>query len=240
MELLHPTVERFFSGTLLRARPVLQKPGYVIAQLACRPPEQTIRELLEGARIEARLQWRPPLLALPLVRIAAVLSTVGLAIWLLGLVVGWLAAMMGRPVASNSRPQGNGQPAPALGVGSTPGPLETGSVSALHELLGERLREVVLRDEVDTDLLASIEWALDRHHVRAVRQMRAGFHWDAALARRVAQLRSQWEGDHGPSHSVSDGNGHRYSRDRERILRVLRAIDAEPFGVWSGSCDSEI
>ncbi len=68
IELLHPAVERYFSGSYLRCRPLPERPGYVVAELACQPPEPAIRQLLEGEQIEARLAWRPPLLALPLVR----------------------------------------------------------------------------------------------------------------------------------------------------------------------------
>ena len=95
--------------------------------------------------------------------------------------------------------------------------LESGSVSALHELLGERLREVVLRDEIDTDLLSAVEWALDRHHVRAVRQIRVGLGCDVALEERVSQLHQEAE-----SAAMVHGNGSQRADDRDRVLRVLR------------------
>ena len=97
---------------------------------------------------------------------------------------------------------------------------ESGSISALHELLGERLREVVLRDDIDTDLLSAIEWALDRHHVRAVRQIRVGLGCDAALEERVSQLVHEAE-----SASTVLGNGSQVADDRDRVLRLLRTID---------------
>ena len=98
--------------------------------------------------------------------------------------------------------------------------LESGSISALHELLGERLREVVLRDEVDTDLLSAVEWALDRHHVRAVRQIRVGLGRDAQLEQRVNQLHQEAES------AVVLGNGSQRANNRERVLRVLRTLDS--------------
>ncbi len=233
LELVDPAVEPYFGGTFLAARPMPHKPGYVVAELACQPPEKTIRELIEGEKIVAKLRWRPPLTTLLPFRIGAVLALTGMA--------GWAVCFVGlarrRPTQHPRGRNGHG-PVPHVFISGTskatsqgkrsveiPIPqaadLESGSVSALHELLGERLRELVLRDEIDTDLLSAVEWALDRHHVRAVRQIRVGLHCDVALEERVSQLHQEAE-----AASTVPGNGCLRDNDRERVLRVLRTIDS--------------
>lgn len=247
MKLVGPAVEPYFGGTFLSARPMPHKPGYVVAELACQPPEETIRELMKGEKIVATLRWRPPLTTLMPFRIGAVLALTGMTGWvvsLLGLARRRTAQLpkdcSGRgpsphvptahvptahvptaraEVARASTAATNGQPAveySMLGAAD----FESGSISALHELLGERLREVVLRDDIDTDLLSAVEWALDRHHVRAVRQIRVGLGCDAALEERVSQLVHEAE-----SASTVLGNGSQVADDRDRVLRLLRTID---------------
>ncbi len=58
--------------------------------------------------------------------------------------------------------------------------------------------------------------------------MRAGLHWDGVLAQRVTQLQREWEHTGNSPSGKSDRNGHLRAEDRDRILRVLRTIDAAP------------
>ena len=85
MELVDPAVEPYFGGTFLNARPMPHKPDYVVAELACQPPEETIRELMKGEKIVATLRWRPPLTTLLPFRIGAVLALTGMAGWAVSL-----------------------------------------------------------------------------------------------------------------------------------------------------------
>ena len=243
MELVDPAVKPYFGGTFLNARPMPHKPGYVVAELACQPPEETIRELMEGEKIMATLRWRPPLTTLLPFRVGAVLALTGVAGW----AVSFIGLARRRPTQHPRGRNGHGPVPHVLLSGTsnaaterkrsveTPIPraadLESGSVSALHELLGERLREVVLRDEIDSDLLSAVEWALDRHHVRAVRQIRVGLGCDVALEERVSQLHQEAE-----AASKVHGNGSHRDNDRERALRVLRTIDSHLADSYANPC----
>ena len=146
IELADPFVEPYFAGRFLEARPMPCKPRYVVAELACKPPEEAIRKLLEGETIVAKLQWRPPLTTLLPFQVGAVLLLAGTA--------GWMVSFV-KPSHRNTgkRPPGqNGHDLPTFvsrisGVANErtrsfqlplrrTGDLEAGPVAALHELLG--------------------------------------------------------------------------------------------------------
>lgn len=228
MKLVDPFVEPYFSGRYLDARPIPRKPDYVVASFVCQPPKEAIREWMAGEKIVAKVQWRPPLTTLLPFQLGAVLVLAG--------AVGWGLSYVGYsrpPIDQDSN--GHDQPVKvfdSLSFDSAAGRhhslrlsahnnshLESGAVSALHELLGERLREGVLRDEVDNDLLSAVEWALDRHHTRAVRQIRVGLNCDEALEERVYRLRQE-----AGATGQKNGNGSHHVDDRERVLRVLRTL----------------
>lgn len=238
--LVDRSVEPYFGGTFLDARPLPRKPRYVVAELACQPPKDAIRDLLDGQRIVARLQWRPPLATLQIFRVGARLGLAGLA--------GWVVSLFGyarRPSQERRAKECVSGPRPHAGFAvpttSTavwaPSPdgseteldgLESGSVAAIHELLGERLREAILRNHVDRELISAVQWALDRHHFRAVRQLRIGLGRDDELEARVRRLCSE-------SRSHGD-NGSTPRRDREQLLQVLNAIDPDLIDLNSSRC----
>ncbi len=237
IELVDPAVEPYFGGRFLEARAMPHKPGCVVAELACHPSRETVKELVEGEKVASRLLWRPPLTTLLPFRVGAVAVVLGMAAWLVTAV--WIVPQ--RALRGSAGAGGDAPPPcfshprlPASGVldaakrsAESPLPcaaeLESGSVAALLELLGARLREVILRGDVDDDLVAAVEWALDRHHVRAIHRLRAALDWDNGLAQRVSQLDEEAAASH-------DGNGNGSASPRadrlQRLLRVLRVVEA--------------
>lgn len=228
MKLVDPFVEPYFSGHYVDARPIPRKPDYVVAEFVCQPPKEAIREWMAGEKIVARVQWRPPLTTLLPFQLGAVLVLAGAVVWGLSY-VGYSRPPLDQDSNDLDQPAkvfdsqsfdsatGRGHSARLSVHGKSR--LESGAVSALHELLGERLREGVLRDEIDNDLLSAVEWALDRHHTRAVRQIRAGLNCDEALEERVYRLHEE-----AGATRKKNGNGSHHADDRERVLRVLRTL----------------
>ncbi|MGI6414310.1 MAG: HlyD family efflux transporter periplasmic adaptor subunit [Thermoguttaceae bacterium] len=241
LELVEPAVEPYFGGRFLRARPMPHKPGYAVAELVCNPSREVVKELLDGEKVVAKLLWRPPLVTLLPFRIGGATSLLGLAGW----VAATLLALLRKPRAGRRKHNGHGaaphmfrsHPAPARDQtaprrADSPLPsvaqLESGAVSAMLEMLGGRLREAVIGDQLDDDLLSAVEWALDRHQVRAVRQIRAGLGCDSELEQRVAELGEKAGASPG-------GNGHASrAKQCQRALRIFRAIDPR-FGQTSAN-----
>lgn len=242
MKLVDPFVEPYFGGHYLGARPMPHKPNQVVAEFACQPPKEAIREWMSGEKTVAQLQWRPPLTTLLPFQLGVVLFLTGL--------VGWGLTSIRHPHPPTKQPRdSNGHDQASKVVTSqvadsangrrrsirlpahAKASLESGAVSALHELLGERLREGVLRDEVDNDLLSAVEWALDRHHSRAVRQIRMGLGCDGDLEKRVHQLHQEVGAT-----KNNNGNGSLHAVERERVLRVLRTIVPSLSGPNANPC----
>ncbi len=241
LELVEPAVEPYFGGRFLLARPMPHKPGYAVAELVCNPSREIVKELLDGEKVVARLLWRPPLVTLLPFRIGGATALLGLAGWVAAALLGLLR----KPRAGRGKHNGHeaaphlfrSHPAPAGDQAAphradSPLPsvaqLESGAVSAMLEMLGGRLREAVIGDQLDDDLLSAVEWALDRHQVRAVRQIRAGLGCDSELEQRVAELGEKAD-------ASLEGNGHAFRvKQCQRALRVFRAIDPR-FGQTSAN-----
>jgi hypothetical protein len=223
LRVVDPVVEPYFYGRYLRSSGLAHKPHYVVAELSCQPPREVIRELVDGEKIVSQLLWRPPLSTLLPFR-------AGLVGLLLGGVAWGLTARSGRSsqrsTARNLRPSSVQADVSAEGAG--PGwlsskirvaQLESGELAAMLELLGAQMRAALLRGEVNADLVAALEWALDRHQLRAIAGLRAGLSLDEEFERRIEQLSEERV-------RRRAGNGHSSdAADRlERMLRVLKTI----------------
>jgi hypothetical protein len=227
-------VEPYFLGRFRQARPLRHRPSYVVAELACHPSRDALEAMASGEMVAARLLWRAPLMTLAPFR-------TGLVVVILGIAGRFAPALWRRRrsaslnvapapdspqrVAAPSRRLSAGSQAEVRGAGiRSPSPtrLESGAVAAVLELQGGRLREAILHDDADDDLLAAIEWALDRHHSRAIRSLRAGLGCDEELQRRVRLLRKR-------SDTSQRGNGNglasHQSHDLARVFRLLQAIE---------------
>jgi len=101
---------------------------------------------------------------------------------------------------------------------------EFGSLGAVHRLLGSQLREAIIRRHLDPDLLAAIEWALDRHHVRAAKSLSSGL-GDEGLGDHLESLVN------GPSLGPDQGDdvpeGPPPPEVLDRVMEILRVIAPE-------------
>jgi hypothetical protein len=55
-------------------------------------------------------------------------------------------------------------------------------------MLGDRLRNSLIHGDINAHLISAIEWALDRHHARAIEQLSNALGADEELASSVAEL----------------------------------------------------
>lgn len=216
LQLLQDGVERRFPGYLTARESLAQEKGFVMAELTCEPPAETVRDLATGKAVTASLLWSPPLytsaLFLPSVA-ALLLSAVG---WVAGTrrlrgaagstaadgtSAPHSAARLTRPLSAHpqfSQPQTAPTPAPlmphpapaaeAATSLADPAAAESGTVGPILRLLGSQLREAVLSRQWDPTLLAAVEWGLDRHHVRAVRLLSEALDEDPQLIAAVEAL----------------------------------------------------
>ncbi|MCH5375164.1 MAG: hypothetical protein JJ992_14420, partial [Planctomycetes bacterium] len=153
LQVVDSVVEPYFYGRYLRSSALAHKPKYVVAELSCQPPQEVIKDLVDGEKIVSQLLWRPPLSTLLPFRAG-----------LLGLLVGSLAwALTCRIRRSSQRPSPrNARPSPVesdvstksanlvwLGSRIRVSQLETGELAGMLELLGAQMGEALRR--VDRD-----------------------------------------------------------------------------------------
>lgn len=249
LSLVDPVLYRRFPGRLLKWEPMPLEPGYVLADLACTPPAETIRDLASrdwsyrswapGRELRVRLMWRPPLIANPLFWPSAIALAVSLIGWLLTswLATGRIAQAMSIAVdtaAPAERPQekpvrAKGSIAESLApVSASPAldamQVEAGAGGRSMELLGRRLREAIRRQEIEPELLQAVEWTLDRHHARAIQHLKRGMAPDEQLAAQASHLFGSLSRASGSDQAsdLADAN----SRS-QRLARLILAISPE-------------
>ena len=208
-------LERRFGGAFLQAHDLPQEPGMSVAELDCQPPAETVQSLAnEQDKATVQLLWRPPLTSLLPFQIGVLAGLIG--------AVGWgVCRFLAKPAAA---PSGHGAAAPADAAARTvarpavlsekpdaiassaagPTEVEFGRQGRLIRVLGVRLREGLLRGEVQGEVLSAMEWALDRHHTRAVHLLAEGLAYDAELAHYVGRLLSRWGAEDDPARELAD------------------------------------
>jgi len=238
LEMVWQDVERRFPGYLIRQCELKHDPGFVVGELACNPPAEAVRDLASNKTVKARLLWSPPLYILPLFDLGATLSAIGS--------VGWLGTLL-RLLRKRSLPEAikpSGRPLECAEVNEKPTGVpageanrraisatcqdvamgEFGSLGAVHRLLGSQLREAIIRRHLGPDLLAAIEWALDRHHERAAQSLSSGL-GDEGLGDHLESLVN------GPSPGPDQGDdvpeGPPSPEALERLIKILRVIAPE-------------
>jgi hypothetical protein len=98
---------------------------------------------------------------------------------------------------------------------------ELGANGAILRMLGGQLRSGILAQQVDPSTLAAVEWALDRHHARAVRTIGRELSGDPELRVEAARLvqrleeRSEREEEAELAHLA------------DRLARICRVFDLE-------------
>lgn len=195
-----PSPDWRFPARFLRARPLAEADDTVEVELLCSPPDECIRALARDESVAVDLAWRAPLHRLALGQVGGLLGLLGLLLAVLRLFVGGTSS--------------------ASAVGAAPAALAWSEVEGVIELQGMRLLEGLRRAVVDDPQLTALEWAMDRHHERAV-----------AVLRRVL---GQAEDLHGivtttlgalaTSQPQGGDNGHPVVNLAERLTRLMRVL----------------
>jgi len=186
------------SGELIEATPSPFEADQVLVSLRCQPPTDLIARLANEQSTRVRISWRPPLLSIPAFQIGMALIAGGMLGWGAALARGKSSSRTAtmsldedahedsqQEVATTESesahavetvPSPSPVPAPAFASRTAAGRvgLEYGSTGTMLAMLGSRLREGVLRGDVDRELIDSVEWSLDRHQGRAVKLIRNG------------------------------------------------------------------
>ncbi len=230
VEAQEPMIQRRFAGRFVRAEPLPRDDGRVVAELVADAPAAAVRKLVSGEgedAVEVRLRWTPPLWTSPWALLGTAMAVTGGLLAIVALVRSGRAASEGGDTheapASDERavavPDRTGAEA-ATAYAEHP----SGSLGTMLRLLGQRLRQALADGEIDPSLLAAIEWALDRHHARAVELIGDGLGADDHLEEDVLR----WLGSAGPRDGGS-GNGHESTALlRGRLHRVLSAVGGGP------------
>jgi hypothetical protein len=198
-ELIGPTPNPYFVATYLRHSLLEHRPSNSIVELSCQLPHDAVCDVVHGRAVESRLLWRPPIWTFgPF--------NVGAAFVLLG-GVGWLVASrlpqnttdqaplngkathkfgMSSREGSAHIPSTNGKPQSSQPIG--PREITYGELAASLRMLGDRLRSSLIHGDIDAHLISAIEWALDRHHARAIEHLSNALGADEELASSVAEL----------------------------------------------------
>lgn len=235
VEFSKPALESYFPARFHGSTRLPRRPGYSLVEMECRPPPESARDIVRGGSIQARLLWRPPLTTmwpfqLGLIMLACGGLGQGTAIWMRRRSVRAGSSSL-RPPREETAPSADWQldrqllpldyKVPQRAVAEH---AELGAVGAVLDSLGGQLRHAVLKGKVDTALLGAVEWALDRHHVRAVRAFAAALGDEQDAERLTARIAGFVE-----QHSaLVRRNGHADAKAMraccERLLQVLRIV----------------
>lgn len=237
--LLAPVLQRRFSGRLVSWEQLPDEPGYVLAELTCLPPPETIRELaardwgahdwMQVPTIQVRLLWRPPILASPVFYPAVGMIGIGL-VGLCAMVLSLRrvadpavsAQASKHPVAASEQladlPSELISPLPTTSLALGSAELESGALGRNLQMLGNRLRESIKRQTLEPKLIGAVEWAIDRHHLRAIEHLSVGLDHDPDVAASLHELIVSNHGD-GRGDSTGDALG-----ASGRLLRIVRTI----------------
>ena len=218
-----PVVRWRFTGRLVKEHVLPDEPGYAIAELSCDLPARTVGELVadNDRRIDARLLWRPPLTSIPMFYLAVVMVGVGVSGWVVSLV--WQKDQRQRIRAKEPNDgQEKLQPvAPAASMIPTIPAAFSGAPDTTLRMVAQRLREELSQNEPDADILSAVEWALDRHHGRAVRMLREVLEKEPEAC---DMLRLHLAESNGFGHEDSDSRSEHGLSVRQRLDRIARAV----------------
>jgi hypothetical protein len=228
-ELKEAPLQRRFAGQLLDWEKLPNEPQYALATLACNPPDTAIEQLAEDENIAVHLRWRPPLYLIPFFPFGVALAGLGILAWVYS---AWRATRKEEHSEQQVQESGEADSAaapPAVTQASQPAfetahtSVEAGAEATVLSILGDRLREGIEREDVQPSILAAIEWALDRHHSRAVRHIRPCLNHENSFHDRsenfLRKLQKDLDGIDDDAHE---------QEVRRRLIRVLRAVAPEP------------
>jgi hypothetical protein len=228
-------VERRFAGRFRDSELLEDDPGYALAVLDCLPPNEVLPFLANEEVQTTRLMWQPPLVTLLPFQVSALALVAG--------AVGLAIARLARPRRSEIQPVAGGGRSLSAATGHAASDLERtsrlreahfpaeqtegvelGAVGIMLRLLADRFRLMIISGKADSALVATVEWALDRHQDRAARILAEQFFHDPQVVAGIESLicNRRTRGAH-------HGNGHREAecRLRDRLVRILRALAPE-------------
>ncbi|MBM4063235.1 MAG: hypothetical protein FJ265_19380 [Planctomycetes bacterium] len=195
-----PSPDWRFPARFLRARPLAGVDDRVEVELLCSPPDECIRALARDESVAVELAWRAPLHRLPLGQVGGLFCLLGLLLALFRLFVG-----------GGSR---------AAAAGAAPAALAWSEMEGVIELQGMRLLEGLRRAAVDDPQLTALEWAMDRHHERAVAVLRRVLGKADDLHGLVTTTLAALAASQPPD----GGNGHPVGHLAERLTRLVRVL----------------
>ena len=197
----------------------------MLAELACEPPAEAVRDLVGGTTIAARMVWAPPLYTAPLFWAGAGVLGLGAGACVLGRTRARAAEAHVPGAAGATADAATSTPAQVVtdareGAEAAPGSsasatVQYGAIAPILRQQGALLAEAVRRRKVDPALLSAVEWSLDRHHARAVRLIQAGLGDGEDLAREIRAMTREAAGDAVAASHVA------------RLTRILRAVAGE-------------
>jgi hypothetical protein len=177
VELPPQQLVRRFIGRPLHFQALEDDPAVMLVELSCQPPADAVRELALGETVRAELVWSPPFYTLPLFVLGAIPFTLGIA----GLFV----------IRQQQRTE------PRTKQLSFEPPTANASLrhsapdAAALRLLGEQLAEMVKDQELDPSLLATVEWALDRHGLQGAQHLAQGIRESGPISNELNRLVDQ-------------------------------------------------
>ena len=173
------TVEQRFPGKFLQATTLTREPGMALVELECQAPPETVASLAEGKPIKARFSWRPPLLNLWPFPVSVILIGLGLFGFIVSNLSGWRPGWgtATKPVAPVDEEDA------VVSFARVPAPKEGDTVEAVADTIpvrpelpgvpreipihpwehpvGIRLRESIIRENLDPLLLDAVEMAIE-------------------------------------------------------------------------------
>ncbi len=195
-----PVLSRIFSGRLIETHALEHEDGHGLATFHTQlPPDIVARVARDHEPVDIAMVWQPPLLARGEVKIGVALLVVSL----LSVAVGLLGRSPGRDRSSRSAgPPAAATPPTAVAkavtgptlalapqqqadpVHTPPPPSGSGALEGRHQhlirSLAVKLKDDLARGAVEPELVTTLEWMIDRHHVRAVKVLNQEFHGQAA------------------------------------------------------------
>jgi hypothetical protein len=227
-ELTGAALVPFFAASYKRHEQLDRRPAYALVELACQLPPDAVREVVHGRTVVARLLWRPPLWTMWLFKIGVLSLVAGLVGWA---AVGRLTirtqraskarSLPGEKQSARSKPVSDGDSPTANGTDvSTVRELAYGELAASLRMLGDRFRTSLIEGQLDEHLIAAVEWALDRHHARAVQLLAESLAADEQIASSIAELVDIPDSENPRMHTSHRAD----ARTARRVTRILSTI----------------
>lgn len=143
--------------------------GQAIVSAECEPPMDLLPLLANEQLVPVQLTWHPPLLTVPVFQLSLGLIALG--------ALGTLLSVLGRPLGENECQQPfseSPEDSPASLLEEDRHGVHKDAVGTSLRILGNRLRESIFVRQVDQNLVASVEDAIDRHQHHGVKMIRQG------------------------------------------------------------------